>query len=115
MTRIDRWMAALSAAGAIAAWAGWGWRAAAAFLIGALASWLNYRWLKRIVNLLGGAPQPVRPLPVVLYGLRYALLGLGGYVIVKYSTLSLTAGLIGLFVPVAAVLLEILFELVYAP
>jgi hypothetical protein len=40
---------------------------------------------------------------------------MGAYVIVKYSTLSLAAALCGLFVPVAAIILEILFELVYAP
>jgi hypothetical protein len=41
-------------------------------------------------------------------------LGLGGYVIVKFFRLSLAAALLGLFVAVAAVLLEIAYEIIYA-
>ena len=47
-------------------------------------------------------------------GLRYLLLAAGGYVILNFTALSLAAAFFGLFVPVAAVILEILFELVYA-
>ena len=47
-------------------------------------------------------------------GLRYLLLGLGAYVILKFSEISLTAVLVGLFVSTAAVILEILIELIYA-
>jgi hypothetical protein len=50
----------------------------------------------------------------VVFGLRYLILAAGAYAIVKYSELSLAAALAGLFVAVAAVLVEILFELVYA-
>jgi hypothetical protein len=50
----------------------------------------------------------------VLLGLRYVLLGAGAYVILKYTAISLPAALAGLFVPVAAVLIEILIELAYA-
>ncbi len=86
-----------------------------AYLLGAGASYLNFRWLKRVVDALGGALS-ARPSPkfAVLIGLRYLLLAAGGYVIVNFTTLSLPAALIGLFVPVAAVILEIVFELVYA-
>ena len=47
-------------------------------------------------------------------GLRYALLGGGAYVILHYSPVSVTAALLGLFVAVAAVIVEICFELAYA-
>jgi hypothetical protein len=47
-------------------------------------------------------------------GLRYLLLAAGAYVIVNFTSLSLPAALAGLFVPVAAVILEIVFELIYA-
>jgi len=40
------------------------------------------------------------------------LLGAGAYAIVNFTSLSLPAALIGLFVPVAAVIMEIVFELV---
>jgi hypothetical protein len=49
-----------------------------------------------------------------MLGLRYLILGAAGYVILNYSSLSLAAAMAGLFVPVAAVILEILFELIYA-
>ena len=44
---------------------------------------------------------------------RYLLLGLGAYAIVRFSEISLTAALVGLFVSTAAVILEILIELIY--
>jgi hypothetical protein len=50
----------------------------------------------------------------VFLGLRYLLLGAGGYAILNFSALSLAAAAVGLFVPVAAVILEVLFELIYA-
>jgi hypothetical protein len=68
------------------------------------------------VNSLGraAAGKPPKIRVAVFLGLRYLLLAAGGYVILNFTTLSLAAGLIGLFVPAAAVILEILFELVYA-
>ena len=50
----------------------------------------------------------------VLLGLRYVLLGGGAYVILKYTAISLPAALAGLFIPAAAVIVEILIQLVYA-
>ncbi len=49
----------------------------------------------------------------VFLGLRYLLLGLAAYAILKFSEISLTAALVGLFVPAGAVILEILIELIY--
>jgi ATP synthase I chain len=111
--RIRASIFALSAAGVIGAgvWRGWTW--AAGFALGAAASWLNFRWLRQIVDALGGA-RPTRKRVAVLAGLRYALLGGGAYVILRYSPVSLTAALAGLFVAVAAVIIEICLELVYA-
>jgi hypothetical protein len=50
----------------------------------------------------------------VWLGARYLLLGAGAYALVRFSTISLPAALAGLFVSVAAVIVEILFQLVYA-
>jgi hypothetical protein len=50
----------------------------------------------------------------VILGLRYLLLGLGAYAILKFSEISLMAALVGLFVSTGAVILEILIELIYA-
>lgn len=114
--RIMRWMLLLMSAGAVAATVYGGWRWGSGYLLGAGASYLNFHWLKRLVNSLGeaAAGKPPRARVAVVLGLRYLLLGLAGYAILNYSTLSLTAALIGLFVSTAAVILEMLFELIYA-
>ena len=93
-----------------------GWRGGCGFLLGGLVSWLNFHWLKRTVYALGeaAAGKPPRARLAVLLGLRYLLLGLGAYAILRFSEISLTAALVGLFVPTAAVILEILIELIYA-
>src|SRR3954447_18218672 len=113
LARIGKAMVAIAAAGLVLAWAWRGWRYGAGFALGAGASWLNFRWLKQIVDALGSS-RPTRKRVAVLAGLRYALLGGGSYVILRYSLVSLTAAMVGLFVAVAAVIVEICFELVYA-
>jgi len=116
LARIDILLAFLTIAGLIAASVRGGWKWAVGFLLGAAASWMNFRWLKQMVNSLGqaAAGKPPKARVAVFLGLRYLLLAAAGYVILNYSKLSLAAGLIGLFVPAAAVILEILFELIYA-
>lgn len=113
LQRISKAMFAIGAGGAIAAaaWRGWAW--GAGFAVGALASWMNFRWLKQIVDALSGK-RPTRARVAVLAGLRYLLLGGGAYVILHYSRISLHAFLTGLFVAAGAVIVEILFQLVYA-
>jgi len=93
-----------------------GWRGGGGFLLGGLVSYLNFLWLKRTVYAVGEAAsgKPPRLRFAVLLGLRYVLLGLGAYAIVRFSEISLTAALFGLFVPTAAVMVEILIELLYA-
>ena len=113
LARIGKAMFAIAAAGLVLAWVWRGWRYGAGFALGAGASWLNFRWLKQIVDALGSS-RPTRKRVAVLAGLRYALLGGGSYVILRYSLVSLTAAMVGLFVAVAAVIAEICFELVYA-
>jgi hypothetical protein len=103
----------LAAAGLIVvtAWRGWTW--GAGFALGAAASWLNFRVLKHVVDALGNV-RPARKRVFVMAALRYALLGGGAYVILRFSSVSMTATLLGLCVSVAAVIVEICFELVYA-
>ena len=116
LRRIARGTVALAAAGCLVCLILRGWRWAVAYLLGAAASYLNFRWLKRVVDALGGALS-ARPSPkfAILIGLRYLLLGAGAYALVNFTSLSLPAALIGLFVPVVAVIVEIVFELIYAP
>lgn len=114
--RISRLTLVLTGSGAAIYFAMAGWRGGCGFLLGAIVSYLNFRWLKRTVNALGEAVggKPPRAWVAVVLGLRYLLLGLGAYAIVRFSEISLTAALVGLFVSTAAVILEILIELIYA-
>jgi hypothetical protein len=111
--RIAKASFAIGAGGLIAAsaWGGRSW--GAGFALGAAVSWLNFRWLKQVVEALGQT-RPTRKRVAILAGLRYALLGGGAYVILRFSSVSVTAALLGLFVSVVAVIVEICFELVYA-
>ena len=106
-------MAVMSIAGVLILLVWQGWRSALGFALGALASWLNFRWLKRLVDSLGrSAPgQRLKNRAAILLGMRYLLLAAGGYVILRFSEISLTAALVGLFVSAAAVIIEILFQL----
>ena len=112
IARIWKAMWVVAAGGAIGlfAWRGWTW--SAGWLFGSAVSALNFRWLKRLTSALGATTA--KPRTAVFLGMRYLLLGGGAYVILKYSPISLPAALAGLFVSVAAVVIEILFELVYA-
>jgi len=112
LARIRKYMLAFSAAGAIAAFAWRGWTWGVGFVLGAAASWASFRWLKQIVDSLAGKALP--RCVAVLAGLRYLLLGGGAYAILRFSKINLLAALIGLFVSAAAVIIEIVFELLYA-
>ena len=113
LARITRWTLWMTVGGILVAviWHGWTW--AAGFALGSGVSWLNFRFMKQVVDSLG-QNRPTRKRVAILAGLRYALLGGGAYAILHYSPVSMTATLIGLFVSVAAVIVEICFELVYA-
>ena len=113
--RISRFTLALTASGAVVYVAVSGWRGGVGFLLGGMVAYLNFRWLTKTVYALGEAAvgKPPRARVAVFLGLRYLLLGLAAYAILRFSEISLTACLVGLFVPTAAVILEILFELIY--
>jgi len=113
LVRIGKAAFAIGTGGIIAATVLRGWTWGAGFAIGAVASWLNFRLLKQIVDALG-QKRPVRKRLVAMAALRYTLLGGGAYAILHFSSISLTAALIGLFVAAAAVIGEICFELIYA-
>ena len=104
------WFMGACGAAVLILWRGWTW--SAGWLLGTAVSALNFRWLKQLADSLGG--EAAKPRKAVFLGLRYVFLGAGAYVILKYSAISLPAALSGLFVSVAAVILEILFELAYA-
>jgi hypothetical protein len=104
------WIAALGVAAA-AVWVGW--LAGLAFLLGAAGSYLSFHWLEQVVGAMGPGSRPAPRRVYAFFALRYLLLALGGYVIVKVFGMNAIAALAGLFVPVAAIICEILYELVH--
>lgn len=119
--RIEYLTLGLGAAATLVAAVRWGWRAGAGLALGAALAWVNYRWLKQGVAALvklsaeqAGAEQARVPKRVYLkfFG-RFALLIVVVYAILSRSLLPAAAVLAGLFALAAAVLLELLHELVW--
>ena len=106
-------MAALAVLGtAVAAWHGGGpW--ALGFLTGAVFSAVNFWFWHRMVQKVGAPGDEARKSSIILFGIRYFLFVGGVYATIRYFEASLSAALTGIFVAVAAVFLEILFELIY--
>ena len=110
--RIGRIMIVIGSLGTGVALVARGWKWGAGFLLGAAISGLNYNWLYKLVASLGSGDMP-RHRGVVL-GFRYLILGIGAYVILRLSGISLMAAMAGVFVLTAAVFVEVVFEIVYA-
>lgn len=114
MRRVYRGILVLGALGTLVCVGVKGWAWGLTFLFGAAASYFNFSWLHQAVESMGPDARPTRKRLFVFVALRYALLGAGGYVIVRVFGMSAIGALIGLCVPVAAVTVEILYELVHA-
>lgn len=97
-----------------------GWPEAVGLVLGAAVAWLNFRWLRRFVAWVArislaqaGQEKPRMPQRVFWQMIaRYALLGLVLYVILMRFYWPALAFVCGLFSLVAAVLLEVIGELV---
>jgi hypothetical protein len=118
--RIEWMTLAFGLAGAVFVLVRWGWRPAAGVALGAALAWLNFRWLKQGVTALvklstAQANSEHARVPVGIYAKffgRFALLLVGVYVILSRSWLPVAAVLGGLFAVVAAVMIELMWELV---
>jgi hypothetical protein len=114
LVRIIRVGMALGVAGTVYAGVRYGTRAAIGFLAGSLLSLFNFHSLRKIAEGLGaGAGAPLGG-SAVFFGLRYFMVGGAIYVIVKVLEISLMSVFAGLFVSAAAIIVEILYELIYA-
>jgi small-conductance mechanosensitive channel len=115
LDRIRNFMIVLGAISAIAVAWKWGARAGAGFVLGCAIAYLNFHWLKRGVSGLADritkTGKPQSPAGVVArFLLRYVLMGLAAYVILTVSPASLNALFAGLFLPVAAIACEAVYE-----
>lgn len=109
--RITRITLGLVGAGTVAALAIGGWSWAVGFALGGTVSWVSFRWLKQVVGSIGAdRPQPNLPQKAVL---RYLLIGGAAYLLVKYTVVNLRAAVAGLLISSAAVIIEILIELIH--
>ena len=111
-------MIALGLGLSAAAWWKFGRWTALGFLLGCVIAYLNFHWLKTVVGGLAdrvtatGKPQSGTGI-VARFLLRYVLLGVAAYAILTSFPASLRGLFAGLFLPVAAVACELLYE-VYA-
>lgn len=101
------------------AWWRFGAASAAGFALGAALACLNFYWLARAVEGLAGrivndqSSETGRSI-VARFLLRYLLIGLGAYVIFTGWSQATHGFLVGLCVPVAAMLGEAFYELYVA-
>ncbi len=118
LERIGKFMLVLAPVLGIVGWLEFGPRSAAGFLLGCTISYLNFHWLKsgvmhladRVTNT--GKPQSSKGI-VAKFLFRYALLGAAAYAILTSFPASLRGLFAGLFLPVAAIACEAVYE-VYA-
>jgi hypothetical protein len=87
-------------------------RSAAGFLLGAALSNLNFYGISSLAKVLGGSTRP-GPLAAVLIGLRYLLIASAIYVMIEILGIGPVAVLWGLLAAFGAVVLEILYELIF--
>jgi hypothetical protein len=100
----------------LATWVAFGGRAALGFLLGCVIAYLNFQWLKSGVSGLAdrvtntGKPHSGKGI-VARFLLRYVLLGIAAYAILTRFPASLRGLFAGLFLPVAAIVCEAVYEL----
>ena len=84
------------------------------FFIGCLIAILNFHWLKRTVEAMGGrlssSSRGATWGVVLRFLLRYVLIAVAAYVILKSTTNSLYGFFAGLALPAGAILIEALYE-----
>jgi len=111
LRRVRRFAVILGLTGTAAVLAAFGLRTAVGFMLGAALSILNFRGLSMLVNVIGGAKPGA--FAAVLIALRYLLIGCAIYVIVRFLGVTPATVVWGLLAAFAAVILEILYELIF--
>jgi hypothetical protein len=109
-------MVVLTVAGIAAGYLLYGRAWAVGYAVGAAISIVNFRSFENIVAMTGvvaGGKPPKRKSAVFL-GVRYFVFAAAAYGIIKVFEANFLAALAGFFVCVAAVIVEILYELIYA-
>jgi ATP synthase I chain len=108
-------MVALALAGSAGIWIRYGGATALVFLGGGFIAILNFHWLKRTLDAIGEKLQDTGKVPsswgvVFRFILRYVLIAIAAYVILKSTASNLYGFFAGLVVPVGAILAEAVYE-----
>ena len=112
--RVYALMLALTGTGLAAAWFFAGPHGVAGFLVGAAISFGNAWWMHRLSMSIGAQQRPSGIGPAQLLAVLRYLVMLGIlYVILSFSETGFLAALAGCFVHIAAVVLEVVYELTY--
>jgi len=111
LTRIKYLTLAVGLVGTVAILLTRGRGAAAGFLAGAGISYVNFELLSGLAHVMGASAPKARGWGVLIV-LRYAIVGVAVYVIVRVLGITPVAVLAGLLAAFAAVILEILYELI---
>ena len=119
LDRIRRITIVLGIASTVVVVVMFGWRIGTAFALGCAISYINFHWLKRAVGMVAdrvtrtGQAGPSTGI-VVRFMLRYGFFAIACYVILKSSKSSVYGLLGGLFLTIAAILCEALYEVAVA-
>jgi len=116
LARLPNWMLFLAVIGAGIAGRRAGLAGFAGFAVGATAAWLNLRLIERgvnrIVRLTAAEPGTVRTGSGVRIFVQFAACAILVFVILRFTGFSLMAALFGFLVCPAAVIMEIVYELI---
>jgi hypothetical protein len=116
VARVPKWIGVLGLMGTGLAGILGGLPFALSFMAGAVAAWLNFLLIERFVSRLGekaleGGQKPAAQQSFRMF-IRLLFIGLGAFVILRFTGVNIVAALSGLLVCPAAVILEIIYELI---
>ena len=85
----------------------------ASFLVGAIGGYWNYIAVRRVADRLAQTVERTGrgPRSTLRSLLRLLFIAVAVFVIIRFTRINLVAAFLGLFTPVAAVVVEILYEL----
>ena len=118
VSRLPKWLIGLGILGTLGALRYYGVRTAVAFLLGSAAAWINLKLIEQAVNRIGrlassGDASRAKPQRRAVWMLvQFIGVAISAFVILKYSGISIIAVFCGFLVCPAAVIVEIVYELV---
>src|ERR1700733_4106992 len=114
MRRMPRWIVLVAVIALPFVWWHGGGLWGASFLVGAIVGYWNFVGICRLADRLTATVQRTgrAPRSTARALLRLLFIAVAVFVIIRFTRIPLVAAFMGLFTPVAAVMAEILFELV---